>query len=133
MCRKRALAATAQLVPALMLVSALLSAHPALAWGSKPAAAPAATAPDAVKPPESKPKASPEVRAQAERLDPLSRAAFWTSQVDADAKDAEAGVKLASALRGIERYAEAYSAAQSVLVLQPNHVDALLETARAAL
>jgi Flp pilus assembly protein TadD len=131
----RALAATAQIVPALLLVSALLAAEPARAWGPKPAPA-AATAPTtapAPAAPDAKTKASPEVRAQAERLDPLSRAAFWASQVDADPKDAVAGVKLASALRAIARYPEAYSAAQAVLVYQPSNIDALLETARAAI
>ncbi|MEI9891596.1 MAG: tetratricopeptide repeat protein, partial [Caulobacteraceae bacterium] len=53
--------------------------------------------------------------------------------VDADPKDAEAGVKLASALRAIGRYPEAYDAAQAVLVTQPGNVEALLETARAAI
>ena len=137
MCRKRALAATAQIIPALLAACAVMAARPTLAWSATPAPAPAPAQP-AAKPAvpaasEAKPKAPPEVRAQAERLDPLSRAAFWASQVDADPKDAEAGVKLAASLRTLGRYPEAYSAAQSVLVLQPNHVDALLETARAAL
>ena len=149
MCRKRALAATAQMLPPLLMASALLIAGPALAWGSKPTPAASAATPPAqskaaatVKTADqptsgaaadAKPKASPDVRAQAERLDPLSRAAFWASQVDADPKDAEAGVKLSSALRQIGRYPEAYDAAQAVLVQHPDNIEALLETARAAL
>jgi Flp pilus assembly protein TadD len=133
MCRKLKLAATA-----LMLTPALMTAAPALAWGAKPAASPPpqASAQTAAKPaapdPDVRPKASPEERAQAERMDPLGRAAFWAAQVNADPKDAEAGVKLASALRGIGRYQEAYGAAQAVLVYQPNNIEALLEIARVA-
>jgi Flp pilus assembly protein TadD len=135
----RTLAATVQMIAALILAALMLAAHPAMAADAKPAqpaaaktAAPAVTAPTSAAP-VAKPKASPEVRAQAERLDPLSRAAFWASQVDADAKDAEAGIKLAGALRALERYPEAYSAAQAVLVYQPANVDALLEVARVAI
>lgn len=130
MCRKRALAATAQML-------ALLAASPALAWGAKP---PAPSAPPAAAPAQpaaqaipSKPKASPEVRAQAERMEPLARAAFWASQVDADPKDTEAGVKLSSALRALGRWDEAAAAAEAVLVQQPQNIDALLEKARTAL
>ena len=135
MCRKRAFAATAQML-------ALLAASPALAWGSKPAAAPApastasktpapaqASAPAAPGPK----KAPPEVRVQADRMEPLARAAFWASQVDADPKDPEAGVKLAGSLRALGRYPEASAAAEAVLVQQPKNLDALLEKARAAI
>jgi Flp pilus assembly protein TadD len=138
MCRKRALAATAQMLALGFVSAAALGAGPSLA-GPAPAAAPAATAASAAASrskaaaPEPKPKASPEVRAQAERLDPLGRAAFWASQVDADPKDPEAGIKLASALRGLGRFDEAYAAVQAVLVLQPKNVEALLEQARVAL
>ena len=158
MCRKRALAATAQMLPALLAAAAALAWSPALAsnparasaQGQAQAPAAASAAPPAIGPlpqasaktaaaktapaaADPRPKASPEVRAEAERLDPLSRAAFWASQVDADSKDADAGVKLSSALRALGRYPEAYAAAQAVLVLQPVNVDALLESARASL
>ena len=73
------------------------------------------------------------MRAQADRLEPLARAAFWASQVDADPKDAEAGVKLANSLRALGRYDEAARAADQVLVMQPHNVEALLEKARTAL
>ncbi|MGZ3343886.1 MAG: tetratricopeptide repeat protein [Caulobacteraceae bacterium] len=138
MCRKRALAATAQ-----MLV--LLAASPALAWGSKPpaptTAAPAPAAASKTPAPDQASaqaasgarKASPDIRAQADRMEPLARAAFWASQVDADPKDAEAGVKLAASLRTLGRYPEASAAAEAVLVQQPKSLDALLEKARAAI
>jgi Flp pilus assembly protein TadD len=125
MCRKLALAATALVVPSAVLV---LSASPALAWGVGKPAAPAASKAD-----PAPAKASAQDRAAADRMDPLGRAAFWSSQVNADPKDAEAGVKLAAALRALGRYQEAYGAAEAVLVLQPNNIDALLETARTAI
>jgi len=139
MCRKRALAATAQMrSPDLLIFGlatvAMLTASPALAFGAKPAAAPAAPAQTAA-PAQNAPartKASPEVRAQAERLEPLARAAFWASQVDADPKDPEAGIRLTAALRAMARYDEAAQAIDAVLVLQPQNVDALLERARVA-
>jgi len=130
MCRKLKLAATA-----LMLTPLLLAAAPALAWGVKPAAAPAtptAASQPAAPDPGAKAKAGAEERAQAERMEPLGRAAFWAAQVNADPRDAEAGVKLAAALRAIGRFQEAYGAAQTVLVYQPNNIEALLEIARVA-
>ncbi|HEY4030130.1 MAG TPA: tetratricopeptide repeat protein, partial [Caulobacteraceae bacterium] len=50
-----------------------------------------------------------------------------------DPKDADAGIKLASALRTLGRYEEASAAAQAVLVSQPENLDALLEKARTAI
>lgn len=137
MCRKRALAATAQMLTphrltVILAAGALLAASPALAK-PKPADAAAvpakgnAAAPAADATPK---KAPPEARAQAERLEPLARAAFWASQVDADPKDPEAGVKLAASLRALGRYQEASAAADAVLVLQPKNVEAMLEKAR---
>ncbi len=124
MSRKLVLTATTVMLPL------LLAAAPALAWGPAkppaPAPAPASAKPDFG-------KANAQDRAAAERLDPLSRAAFWASQVDADPKDAEAGVRLAAALRTIGRYQEASDAAEAVLLTQPNNVEALLEAARAAI
>jgi Flp pilus assembly protein TadD len=127
MCRKLAIAATA-----LMIGPLALAASPALAWGpGKPAAQ--AASPANAQPPALSPapvKATAKERAGAERLDPLARAAFWASQVNADPRDAEAGVRLAAALRALGRYNEAFDAAQAVLLQQPNNVEALLETAR---
>ncbi|MBC6982515.1 tetratricopeptide repeat protein [Caulobacter sp. 17J80-11] len=76
-------------------------------------------------------KASKEERAQADRLDPLARAAFWGSVFDADPQDGEAGVKLSAALRAMERYPEAAAAADRVLVTDPGNVEAMLELGRA--
>jgi tetratricopeptide (TPR) repeat protein len=136
MSRKLALTATALMLPL------LLAASPALAWGPTKPALPPGAAPPAPAPAVSA-KADPskaggskadlQDRAAAERLDPLSRAAFWASQVDTDPKDAEAGVRLAAALRTLGRYQEASDAAEAVLLTQPNNVEALLETARAAI
>ena len=81
--------------------------------------------------PESVRKASPEQRALADRLDPLSRATFWSNETDIDPTDAIAGVKLAAVLRELGRFEEADSAAGRVLAMQPNNYEALLETARA--
>lgn len=76
-------------------------------------------------------RATPEQRALADRLDPLSRATFWTHETDLDPTDATAGVRLAAVLRELGRYEEADTAAQRVLAVQPNYYDALLEAARA--
>jgi Flp pilus assembly protein TadD len=130
MCRNPALAATA-----LMLTFAF-AGSPALAWGAKTPAAPPTQAQGPTPAPSSavdgKQKASAQDRLAAERWDPLTRAAFWASQVNIDAKDAEAGTKLAMALRQIGRYQEAWDAAQEVLRHHPNDVEALLESARVA-
>jgi len=76
-------------------------------------------------------RASAEERRAAERLDPLARVAFWSREVQVDPTEAEAGVRLAAALRALGRYDEASIMAQQVLVTHPDHVDALLEDARA--
>lgn len=91
---------------------------------SKPAAA-AATAP------APRAKAGPAQRAEALRLDPLARAAFWAAEVEADGRDVEALVSLAQALRQLGRGDEAADAAGRALIVAPDDVDALLEAARA--
>ena len=122
MCRKLALLATVLMLPA---ASALAAPKPARA---QPAAATAATA--TAQPPAPM-KATAQQRAEADRLDPLGRAAFWAREFDTDPRDTEAGVKLAGALRALGRDDEAASAAEQVLVIQPTNLDALLESARA--
>jgi Flp pilus assembly protein TadD len=114
MCRKLALAATA------LITGMILTTPQAHAFG-----APKKPVPVAAPAEDAKPRASAEQRATAERMDPLSRAAFWAAQVNADPKDGEAGLRLAAALRALGRYQEAYEAAQSVLVMNPNDVEAL--------
>ena len=117
MCRKRALVATV-LGPAFLLLSA-----PAFAADApKPAVPAAAPAPA---------KASPQQRAEARRLDPLARAAFWGSEFESDPADAEAGAGLAQALRQLGRADEAALAATRGLVAHPDDTTLLLELARA--
>src|SRR5690606_22759432 len=67
----------------------------------------------------------------AQRLDPLSRAAFWAREQELDPADAEAGVGLAQALRALGRNEEAAQAAATVLLAHPDDTPALLEAARA--
>lgn len=115
MCCKRALVATV-LAPLVLL------------------AAPAARAADAPKPQAAAAaplKASPQQRAEARRLDPLARAAFWGAEFERDAADAEAGAALAQALRGLGRNDEAALAATKALVAHPDDEALLLELARA--
>ncbi len=108
---------------------------PARAFDDAAAAKPAPAAKDnAAKTPPLPPapkKATPAERADAERLAPLAKAAFWGRESTNDPRDAEAGVKFAQALRQIGQGDEAALAAQKVLLLQPNNVEALLELARA--
>lgn len=75
--------------------------------------------------------ATPQERATADRLDPLARVAFWSHEMQVAPTDAEAGVKLAVALRALGRNEEAAVIAEQVLVSHPNNVEALLEDARA--
>ena len=127
-CRHPALAATAVIAAALTPLAA--RAVDAAAQAPTPSAAQAAAKPPvaAAAPPR---KASAEQRAQAERLDPLARAAFWAHEIDVDPADATAGVRLAAALRALGQYPEAAQSAQRVLTAQPDNLDALLELARA--
>jgi Flp pilus assembly protein TadD len=124
----------ALLVTAFALVGApvLAASDPA---GSTPAAnvsAPAMQSVPAAKPrPRPAPvKASPEQRAEVERLDPLARAAFWAREVDIDQTDMDARLKLAKALRALGKYEEAGANADQILVMQPTNYEALLESAR---
>ena len=128
MCRNRT--PTATVLAALMASGAL--AGPAAAWpfaAAKPAAAPAAKPDPAAAPSR---KANAQERAAADRLDPLSRSAFWAREAGNDPTDAQAGVELAAALRTLGRFPEAGDAAGKVLVLYPDNLDALLESARAS-
>ena len=128
MCRNRA--STATVLAALLATSAF--AGSAGAWpfaAAKPATAAAAKpAPQ----PDGPKKANAQERAAADRLEPLARSAFWAREAELDPTDAQAGVELAAALRTLGRYPEAGDAAGKVLVLYPDNLDALLESARAA-
>jgi Flp pilus assembly protein TadD len=121
MCRMTAAAAT---------VLALLLVQPSLAASkTKTAKAPVATAPVVTGPT----KASPQQRAEASRMEPLARAAFWSNETQIDPRDAEAGLGLAQALRALGRYEEAAAAAEGVVTIYPDNLDARLEVARAHL
>jgi len=122
MCRKPALLATV-LAPVL-----LLAAVPAFAAdkGKTPTASDLSTS----APAPARRKASPAERAEARRMEPLARAAFWSAEVEADPRDAEAGVGLSQALRTLGRYDEAAAAVGRVLIAAPSDQEALLESAR---
>jgi Flp pilus assembly protein TadD len=118
---------------ALIAAAFALAAAPALAAGATPTTAtatPKASTPARPAPPPKPVKATPEQRAEAERLEPLARAAFWAHEVDADQTDAEARLKLAKALRALGKYEEAGENADQLLVVQPTNYEALLESAR---
>jgi Flp pilus assembly protein TadD len=119
---------TATVLTILLATCAL--AGPAAAWPFGPAkAAPAAAKPDPAAAPK---KANAQERAAADRLEPLARSAFWAREAGIDPTDAPAGIELAAALRALGRYPEATDAAGKVLVLYPDNVEALLESARAS-
>jgi Flp pilus assembly protein TadD len=125
MCRKRALLAT---ILAPVLAIGVMTAGPADA-ASKRAKAQAASAAAAA--PEAPRKASPAARAEVRRADPLTRMAVWSTEVERDGRDVEAGVGLSQALRALGRYDEAAEAAANILGAAPDNYDALMESARA--
>ena len=149
MCRKLALAATAQIGAGVLLTSpgapaaaaepmtmspvGDVTATPLPLLRAKPNAAATAQTQAQTQAPARQPrrKATAEERAAADRLIPLARAAFWVRETDIDPSDQVAGVKLAAALRALGQYDEAATRAQQVLVLAPDNIDALMESARA--
>jgi Flp pilus assembly protein TadD len=134
---KRPRAATA--LALIFALTASFGATAALAWPfgqPAPAATPTGSAPSAPTPSTPAQAAAPpkrataQERAAADRLDPLSRSAFWSREYDRDPTDPVAGVELAVALRLLGRYEEAAATAARVLVLHPDNQSALLESAR---
>ena len=125
MCRKLALTAT---ILTLCAGAAGAATTPAATPAPQMTAVTPAAPPTAPAPP---PRATAQQRAEIERLDPLARAAFWAHEADLDPRDAEAGVKLAKALRQMGRFDEAAAAAEQVLLIDPANLDGLLEEARA--
>jgi Flp pilus assembly protein TadD len=139
MCRKRALLATV-LAPVLLLAAvqtgqAADKTATTKVSASSPAVSQTATQTTSMTAPTAAPapprKATPAQRAEIARADPLMRAAFWSSQVDADGRDVEAAVGLCQALRALGRYDEAADTATRILIVQPDAYDALMEAARA--
>ena len=135
------LARTATALALLCGVASAFAGSTASAWPfgpSAPAPAPTAAAtPNGTaaatsgKPAPAPVRATPQERAAADRLDPLSRSVFWSREFDKDPADATAGVELANALRLLGRYEEAANTAARVLVLHPDNQAARLESARA--
>ena len=116
-------------MPALAATILTLAATPVLAAAPTPTpTAPSVAAPSG---PVLRAKAGAVQRAEATRIDPLARAAFWARELEIDPRDVEAGLGLAVSLRQLGRFPEAYDAAGQVLVIQPDNIDALLESARA--
>ena len=115
-------------MPALAATILTLAATPVFAAPTSPT--PVSTTP-APASPLVRAKAGAVQRAEAKRIDPLARAAFWARELEIDPRDVEAGVGLAVSLRQLGRFPEAYDAAGQVLVIQPDNMDALLESARA--
>ena len=132
--RQTALAATALIGAGLSLAAAgpvLAGAPTEPAPAPAPAVAKQSAAPAPAPTPPPRRKATAQEREQADRLEPLARAAFWAREAEVDPVDQVAGVRLASALRALGQYPEAVASAQRVLVLAPDNTDALMETARA--
>lgn len=140
MCPKPTRAAT--LVLALAALASPVAAHgwpfggagrKADASGSAatPTAVATATASTATAKPAAPPvKATAAERAQADRLDPIARVAFWTREVGVDPTDVEAAVSLSAALRAMGRNSEAGEAATQILAARPSDLRAQLEFAR---
>lgn len=75
--------------------------------------------------------ASAEERSAYSRLDPLARSVFWAREMEVNPADAEAGVRLAEALRQMGQFDQATTVGQQVLITQPTNIDAMLEIGRA--
>jgi Flp pilus assembly protein TadD len=95
-----------------------MASVPAPARAQSDAAAPART------------PATAEERAAYGRLDPLARSVFWGREAEVNPADPVAGVRLAEALRQLGQNEQAVTAAEQVLVTQPDNVDAMLEVGR---
>lgn len=105
---------------------AALSVIAAPALAQQPAAGQAQAAPAAPRVP-----AGAQERAAYARMDPLARSVFWSTQQEINPNDVEAGVKLTEALLEMGAHDQAAEAAQRLLVIQPDNVEALLMAGRA--
>lgn len=109
-------------VAAVSLTSALFAA---------PAAAQQAAAAEQARPPAPRVPAGAQERATYDRMDALARSVFWAGQQEINPSDVEAGIKLTEALLEMGANDQAAEAAQRLLVLQPDNVEALLMAGRA--
>lgn len=116
--------------PVLFATVALMlgAATPGLAQTAAASAQPVAPQPAPIAP---RAPADAQARAAADRMDPLARSVFWTRELEINAADPVAGVRLAQALREMNQFDQAAQTAQAVLVTQPNNVEAMLELGRA--
>jgi Flp pilus assembly protein TadD len=126
--RTAALATTALVALLLAPVAGHAASVQQMTPVASPAAAPAPT--QAAAAAQAPHKASPQARADAARLEPLARAAFWGREAQIDPTDIVAAVQLASALRDLGQFDSAVQSAGHALVIDPNNMDALMETAR---
>ncbi len=121
MCRMSVLAATAV---------ALSLAAPG-AWAKDKGAPKAASDPSATTAPARvRVKAGAEERTVVRRADPLTRATFWTREVEIDPRDPEAALGLAQALRTLGSFDDAAAIMDRYLMANTDDVECLLELAR---
>ena len=109
-------------VAALSLTSGLFAA---------PVIAQQAAAPEQARGPAPRVPAGAQERATYDRMDALARSVFWAGQQEINPSDIEAGTKLTQALLEMGANDQAAEAAQRLLVLQPDNVEALLMAGRA--
>lgn len=93
-----------------------------------PQSTPSATAIEA---PAPRLPADAATRATYGRADALNRSVFWSNEFNINPMDHEAGVKLSQALRELGQYDRAAETAESLLTVQPQNTDAMLEIGRA--
>ncbi|RZJ84690.1 MAG: tetratricopeptide repeat protein, partial [Brevundimonas sp.] len=117
-------------LPATFAALILASGAPALAQTETPATVSAQTTPAAPPAAPARP-ADAVTRAGYDRMDALARSVFWARENEINPRDPQAGVKLALALRELGQFDQAAATAQSVLVVQPANVEAMLELGRA--
>lgn len=131
----RSLAPFATVLAAGLIVAGAAGPAEAFPFGRRggdgtPAAQAPATTPAPASTPAAPRPAGAEQRAQAERLDPLARAVFWSREVEIAPNDVAARLALARTLRELRRFEEAAQNAQQALVIDPGNVEAMMELGR---
>jgi Flp pilus assembly protein TadD len=115
---------------ALAATAVALSLLPLAGWAKEKVEKPAGAAAPASTVAAKRTKATPEQRQMVQRADALTRAAFWAREVEVDPADEQAGLGLVQALRALGSFDDAAQAAQRLLMVKPDNVEALLELAR---